>query len=249
MRKSLLLAAVALLLGTHGCQRSEKAKSALDWAGQAADLRKADKKEEAVKAYDEAIKLDPNLEEAIFNRALIYAELGRDDEAVAARDNLLTRKSPLGKRLQGFLALNSDANVSFGNKHLQAGEWDLAQKKYKVALIYDGDSSGAHVGLGLACIGQKKYDEAVAHFDRAIQLDAKSAIAHHNRGIANRERKQFQLAVADFTRAVELEPENPQGYEGRATAYDGLDDKAKAEDDRKKAAELKNQKKVEVEKN
>ena len=257
MRKLTTLTALVLFLNTLGCQKGEQAdvprkgktpKTAQEWASQGASLRKADKKEEAIKAYDQAIKLDPNLEAAIFNRALIYAELGRDVEAAAARDKLLERELPLGKKLQGLFALNSAANVSMGNEHVHASEWDLALKKYKVALIYKPDSPEAYVGLGLVCLGQKKYDEAVAAFDRAIKRNPKSAIAYHNRGIANRERKQFKTAVADFSTALELEPANAETYLARASAYDGLGDKSRGEQDRKKGAELRADKKKEREK-
>jgi tetratricopeptide (TPR) repeat protein len=256
LRKSTTLAAVVLLLNTVGCRRGEDAAVppkttaptiAQGWASKGASLRQANKKEQAIAAYDEAIKLDPNFEAAIYNRALIYAELGRDAEAAAARDLLLERKSPLAKQLKGLFALNSAAHVSMGNNHVDAGEWNLALEKYTVALIYDSNSSDAYVGLGLVCLGQKKYTEAVAKFDEAIKRDHESAIAHHNRGIANRERKQFKMAVADFTRAIELDPANPESYAARASAFDELDDKTRAEEDRKKTAELEARKKKEPE--
>jgi tetratricopeptide (TPR) repeat protein len=257
-RMMMILAAMVLLLNIGGCQQGENKAvatmsdapmTAQEWASKGASLRQADNKDQAVKAYDEAIKIDPNLEAAVYNRALIYAELGRDAEAAAARDMLLERKSPLAKKLQGLFALNSDANLSMGNNHIHAGEWDLAVKKYRVVLVYDPDSSDAYVGLGLVCLAQKKYDDAVAEFDQAIKRNRQAVLAHHNRGIANRERQQFKAAVTDFSIALELDPENPQTYIARASAFDGLGDNSSAAADRKKAAELELRKKKGPEKN
>lgn len=247
MRKCLLFAAMALFLNTLGCRRGDNATTALDWARKGESLRKADKKEQAVKAYDEAIKIDPNLEVAIFNRALIYSELSRDAEAAAARDVLVERKSPLAKQLQGLFALHSDVSVSFGNKNLQAGEWDRAATRFKVALVYEPNSSDAYVGLGLVSLGQKKFDEAVSQFDQAIKWNHQSAIAYHNRGIANCDLQQFKAAVADFNSALEFDPGNAQTHRARATAFEGLGDKSRAEDDRKKATELEVRDKIQPE--
>ncbi len=193
---------------------------------------------EAVKAYDKAIQIDPNMEVAIFNRALIYAELGRDDEAAHARDLLLGRESPFGKQLQGLFALNCDANLVVGNKAVQARDWDPALAKYKVALIYDKNSSAAYIGRGLVWAHQNKFDVAIIEFDLAIKIDAKSAPAYHNRALANLERKEFQMAVHDFTKAIEIQPTTPSSFAGRARAYEGMNELTKANEDRNTAEKL-----------
>jgi tetratricopeptide (TPR) repeat protein len=46
-------------------------------------LKNLDKYNEAIKAYDEAIRLDPNLADAWFNKGLVLNVLGRGTEAEA----------------------------------------------------------------------------------------------------------------------------------------------------------------------
>ena len=39
------------------------------------------KREESIEAYDEAIKLEPKLFQAFYNKGLVLSELGRKEEA------------------------------------------------------------------------------------------------------------------------------------------------------------------------
>src|ERR1043166_6649657 len=238
--------AVALaFVGIVGCTTppnanppGKPAKTALDWASEAAELRKQDKKEEALKAYDEAIRIDADLEVAHFNRALIYAELGRDEEAAAARDRLAVRKSDLAKNLTGLFRINAEANIAMGSKYAKAGDLKRALEKYNVALVYDRNLADAYIGRGIVYIGQEKFDDAIQEFDQAIKLEPKSSAAYYNRGRANLVRKQFKLAEGDYTKAIELEPNNPDSYSGRAALYEAMGENAKAQEDRDRAARL-----------
>src|SRR5438128_2090788 len=90
---------LSLFLGVLGCGSQPAApsgpaqgKSAAEaWFKRANEARSAKSsmgKQRAVEAYSEAIRQDPSMEEAYFNRALTYAELGQAKDAVADLNHL-----------------------------------------------------------------------------------------------------------------------------------------------------------------
>jgi Tfp pilus assembly protein PilF len=229
-----------LFVGVIGCNRSQKppenaltaegTMTAQDWFARGNHLRDTDK-EDAIEAYTDAIRLDPFLEEAYFNRALTNSELGRDQEAVHDKNLLTTRRSELGKKLQGLFGAVRDANISMGAAAVDAGDWNLALDKYNIALTYDPNSSDAHVGRGFIFSQKGKYDDAIAEFDRALKSNPNAGLAYYNGGQTNLARSQFKLAVADFTKAIELEPNEPSAYRERARAFENLGELAMAKAD------------------
>src|SRR5262249_37180908 len=144
-------------------------------------------------AYTKAIRLQPSMQEAYFNRALTHSELGQDKEAVRDMDTLVSSGSELGKKLKGLFGAIVGANISMGTAAAERGDWNLALEKYDIALIYEPKSPDAHVGRGLIFAQRGKFDDAIAEFDRALDLNPKSALAYHNRGQANLTRSRFEL--------------------------------------------------------
>jgi tetratricopeptide (TPR) repeat protein len=211
--------------------------SAQDWFAKGNQLRETNKAD-AIKAYTEAIRLEPSMEAAYFNRALTYSELGLAEEAVKDKDSLVMRRSELAKKLQGLFGAVVDANISMGSSEAEAGNWDLALERYNVALTYDPRSSDAHVGRGSVFSQKGKFEDAIAEFDLALESNPKSALAFHKRGQANIARSQFEKAVADFTKAIELNPNEPSAYKERARAYESLGQSASAKKDREEASRL-----------
>ena len=215
---------------------------AQDWFNRGNDLRNTDK-QAAINAYTEAIRLEPSLDVAYFNRALTYSELGRDKEAVADSKVLADRNSECAGRLRTLFGTLPGAYVSLGNHAFKAGDFRLALEKYDAALIYDPKCADAHVGRGVIFGQQGKIPEAISEYNRAIALDARSAVAYHNRGEAYLAQSQFREAVADFTKAIELDPGEPSGYTKRAEAFKGLHDKVRAKKDREMASRLEGKRK------
>jgi tetratricopeptide (TPR) repeat protein len=244
MRYTTILAFVVGILGCGSnpkprgdASTEEEVMSAPNWFARGNHLRETNK-EDAIKAYTEAIRLEPSMEAAYFNRALTYSELGLDKEAVKDMDSLMTRRSELAKKLQGLFGVIVAANISMGTNAADSGNLDLALEKYNIALTYDPNSSDAHVGRGFVFSQKGRFEDAIAEFDRALESNPKSALAFHNRGQTNIARSEFDQAVADFTKAIELDPNEPSAYRERARAYESLGQLANAKKDRQEASRL-----------
>ncbi len=76
---------IFLLLITPGAD----AKTALEWFNEGFGLHQTGKLAEAIKAYDEALKINPQLVEAWNGRGVALNDLGRYEEAIKAYDEVL----------------------------------------------------------------------------------------------------------------------------------------------------------------
>lgn len=77
MSKRIVVALAAVLLVACAGHRAET------WNGRGADLAEAGKYEESVKAFGQAIQLEPRLAKAHYNMGLSYMHLHQADQAAA----------------------------------------------------------------------------------------------------------------------------------------------------------------------
>jgi Tfp pilus assembly protein PilF len=216
-----------------------KAKAVLDKDKDSADahfilgvcLEKDDKKDDAWKEYDAALKIDPHHLSAATNESALLIDLGKFDEAVAVcKAALVSNKGAVdlhinlgyalagkgdhadaAKSFKNALALKPDdatLMVARGNELAANGDKDEAAKSYKNALAKTDDAEligEAAVGLGTAGDPQG----CVAALDKAIakasssKLLADRGICKHKAGDVPGARKDLDDALAaDATNVI-----------------------------------------------
>ncbi len=128
---------------------------------------------EALVAYDQAIKLDPQYSDAYYDKGWALKDLQRYMEALDAFDQVL--------KLDPQYA---EAQRSRGDTLWDLKRFDDALAAYNQALKLDPQNATAHNGRGNALWGLKRYDEAVAAYDQAIKLDPQDAVAYNRKAIS-----------------------------------------------------------------
>ena len=146
----------------EGAQGKSAAEAWLKRGNESRNAKSSMGKERAVEAYSEAIRQDPTLEEAYYNRALLYAELGKAKEAVADLKHLQEQRSKQVLMLRGMFVVSAGAQCSMGNAALEKGDFDAALEKYDTALLLCPESAEAHVGRGLVFQKKDRIDDAIA---------------------------------------------------------------------------------------
>jgi tetratricopeptide (TPR) repeat protein len=126
---------------------------------------------EAIKQYDEALRLDPNFAEAHGNRANILVDAGFPDEALKSFDRALT------------LNPNPTDWLNRGTLLHGMGRIDDAIESYDNAIAIDGQSPVPHFVRANALRDGKRLDEALAGYDRAIKLDRNFAPPYRGRAL------------------------------------------------------------------
>jgi tetratricopeptide (TPR) repeat protein len=115
---------------------------------------------QAIKAFGDAITLQPGQSDAYALRAACFRE--RDDFKNAQSDyEAAIRIDSLGP--------NPDCLSELGFIHIRSGNFTEAQSRFEKALIIDPNHPGAGYGLGVVLFNQGKKESALQSFERVLQ--------------------------------------------------------------------------------
>ncbi len=168
---------------------------------------KAKRYQEAVKAYSQAIALDPNYVKAYVNRGIAYRNLREYQKAIADYDQAI--------------ALNLKDASAYHNRgyaYVDLREYQKAIADYDQAITLNPNYAKAYVNRGIAYRTIQEYQKAIADFDRAIVLDPNDTRAYNNRGYTYQLLTQYQRAIQDYDRALAIDPNHSQAHRNREAA-------------------------------
>ena len=152
--------------------------------------------EEAIKHYDEAIRINPQHAVVYNNRGSAKGVLGKHKEAIADYDEAI-RISPQ----------DAKAYYNRGNAKKALDQYGQAIVDYDRAIGINPHDAESYNNRGTAKGMLGMYDKAIADFDQAIRINPQHAEAYNNRGNANKKIGEYKKARADLQRAFELATE------------------------------------------
>ncbi len=161
--------------------------------------------QDALNAYQGAIKADPNRPDGYYNLANLLRKLGRLGEAEA-----LYRKS---------LATDADFARSHHNLGLvlgQMGRWNEAIPCYENALRLDPQFVEAHNLLGQSLMQAGKLDAAISRFQRYTRVQATDPRGFHNLALALTQKGMTEPAKQALEAALKIKPDYAEAYNARA---------------------------------
>jgi predicted O-linked N-acetylglucosamine transferase (SPINDLY family) len=157
------------------------------------------RREEAVAAYDQALRLRPAYALAHLNRGAALERLGRPEEALAAYDEAL-RVAP------DFAQAHVNRGAALGRQC----RFEEAIADYDRASAIDPKLAEAHVNRGAALARLGRVADALASLDRGLRLRPDDAVAHLNRGNLFMVQARFDLALLAYRQAMSLKPDYPE---------------------------------------
>jgi tetratricopeptide (TPR) repeat protein len=134
---------------------------------------------EALKYFERALELDPELTEALNNMGLTYTEMGEEEEAIEA--------------FKTAIKLNPDLPATYNNMgyvFYLKGDFKQAIEMYNEALGRTTRSSSAYTNLGNAYYKLDQREKAIEAWKKALEIDPSNEKAKRNL-------KRFQKVSAE----------------------------------------------------
>jgi tetratricopeptide (TPR) repeat protein len=233
MRYIVLVAVIIIFLGQFACSRKQPNHAEAEAAARAAKTVEGDRSEarvylengkgfyrndedtQAAEAFQQALKLDPELAEAHFRLGLTYNALGQEQEAEAA----FKKAVDAYKKYLGTDGNDNDAEAHYNLGQTYAGLhlYGEAVREYRQATHLKSDDAAIHYDLGLALMRLAQYDEASRAFAKSLELDpenyrAEDELAEAREGV-NRIRtgKKHQEDLLKKKKEDELKKQEPGG--------------------------------------
>ncbi len=178
-----------------------------------------DEDTQALEAFQQAIKLNPEFAEAHFRLGLTYDALGEEQEAQASYKKAV-------ETYKKYLATDEnekdpEAHYNLGQTYAGLHLYSEAVREYRQATRLKPDDAAIHYDLGLALMRLAQYDEASAAFSKSLELDpqnyrAEDSLAEAKDGVARiRSGKKHQ---EDLLKKKKEEEEKKEGNDNTAPA-------------------------------
>ncbi len=181
------------------------------------EFYEASRFDNALAAYDEAIRLDPEFAGAYRERGHIHLLLKKYEAA----DEDLTRA------IEGN-PQDAAAYLLKGNLHTEAGDLDAAILNFDAAIDVDPQLAVAYSNRGLAHAQLGKFAEALTDAVTAVRLDHEHGPGYFVRGVASAALGRGDEAIADFSRVLQIDPEDTLTYNERGLVYHNRDEFSRA---------------------
>ncbi|HEY7358208.1 MAG TPA: tetratricopeptide repeat protein, partial [Ktedonobacterales bacterium] len=186
-------------------------KTREQWVEEGITYARTGRFQEAVAAYEAAIRLAPRFALAHFGKGDTLRLLNRPEEALAALDQAIQLDPAMAAahRRKGYV-LN------------QLKRYQEALKALDQAIQLEPNYAGSYVGKGEALNGLGRLKEALAAYEQAITHDPKLTGAYVGKGNILLAQNQPQEALTAFHEALKLSPNNGEANYGATLAEQRL---------------------------
>ncbi|NJO65328.1 MAG: tetratricopeptide repeat protein [Richelia sp. RM2_1_2] len=219
---------------------------ASQWLERGNQLWRLRRYEEAVKAFDQAIKQQPKsnfIHLAYYGKGLALGAQGKHQDSVT-----ITAFEQAVKLKPGFVAgwtvlsaayreLNQSEKALLANDkaiQLQPKNPNLYNQKFLVLnrlqryieaetainkAIEIAPRAAFYFNRSLLYYEQKKWELALDDYNKAIQINSNDAKIYNNRGVLYDKQEKWELALADYNKTIQINPNLAQAYYNRGNIY------------------------------
>lgn len=187
MRHIFLVLVVFIFIGQFACSRKQTKQAEAAAAAQEAKTIEGDRTQarayleegrifyrndedtQAAEAFQQALKLDPELAEAHFRLGLTYDALGKEQEAEEAYKKAV-------EAYKKYLSVDensedAEAHYNLGQTYAGLHLYGEAVREYRQATRLKPDDAAIQYDLGLALMRLAQYDEASRAFAKSLEID------------------------------------------------------------------------------
>jgi tetratricopeptide (TPR) repeat protein len=164
-------------------------------------LARAGKVTDAIRCWEQALRLEPDLAEAHNNLGIALHRAGKVQEAIEQYEEALRIKPDY-----------ADAHNNLGSVLMELGRTSEARGHFEQALRIKPDYGDAHCNLGSVLTRQGRLPEAISHFDQALHINPDFAKAHNNLGVVLMSQGRLQAAIDQYEQALHIDPDYAEAH-------------------------------------
>ncbi len=161
---------------------------------------------DAMRDFDEALRLNPHNFEACLGKGTVYRDLNQPKLAIAWLEKALTA------RPGDASALSNLAIVKY-----QVGEKEEAMDCFRRAL-QSAKISEIYLKRAQCYLLERNFSDAIADAREAMLLDGENPAVYAFIGDVEIEKSDYEAAIESFGVAIDLKPDQADYYMGRASA-------------------------------
>ncbi|MGD1838912.1 MAG: tetratricopeptide repeat protein [Nitrososphaeraceae archaeon] len=174
-------------------------------------LSNQNKYEEAIKNYDNALKLLPNDPVILLNKAKILGQKNEKQEALKIL-NVAIYNSP-----NDYLLLGEKGKIL-----TELGNYDEAIKNFEKSININNNDISIFNNIANALRLSKRFDDALHKLDLALKINPNYVTALINKGLVYLSLDNYSTAIKYFDDALNIEPENIEANKLRGEIYNKL---------------------------
>jgi tetratricopeptide (TPR) repeat protein/S1-C subfamily serine protease len=197
-------------------EKPPKGAGEVEWLNYGNRLLRALKYEDAIAAFDEAIKIKANFYQAWYAKGLALKSKKQYKQAVAAFKKAVDSKAKTD---------NPDFDEAWrqlGDCYFYLRQYTDARKALEKAIALKPDDFISYVWLGTVLREAGSYRHAIEYYDRAIKIKPRPLL-YVLRGMTRRTIEDGQKALDDVNQAIRLQPDLATAYHLRGWVYSDLE--------------------------
>jgi len=174
-------------------------------------LKKLERYEEAIAAYDQALKIQPKYYEAWYAKAYSLYRLQRYEHAIASYDQVIQ--------------LQPEEAVAWYIRGWMLGElqrYEEAIASYDKAIEIDPDSPEYWYFRGNALHNLQRNEDAIASYDKTLKIKADYSDAWYNKACCYSVQGNVSLAIESLQHAIDLDRDRFKEYAKTDTCFDTI---------------------------
>ncbi|KAG9305778.1 hypothetical protein G9A89_001066 [Geosiphon pyriformis] len=175
--------------------------------------------EDALKDYNRAILLNPQIPGPYIKRATIFMEQGNISDALHDFEEA-TKVNPK----------NPNIYYHRGQVHFITGNFQEAIKDYEQSIAINGDFLLSYIQLAVAQYKIGAIEDSIEAFEQSLKKFPQSAEIHTYYGEVLLDQQRFEDAMEHFDKAIELQKDNPLHYVNKGLAEFQRQDPVQAEE-------------------
>lgn len=166
----------------------------------------------SIKAYKEALRIDPSYADIYNNMGVALQAQGKLDDAIEVYSKALAIKPKY-----------AEAANNIGGALKEQGKLQEAIEAYAKAIAIKPDYSEAYYNMSVTFFAQGKLDKAFSSCSKALSIKPDYAICNYNLGIILTAQGLLEEAIAAYIKALALKPNYVEVYNNIGNILQELD--------------------------